>query len=258
MTCDIIGKKRLFEPKHAAVVKRLRCLQRRPPPPDRHELKRMVPQVDPRKGLHLAADDQFDVVVLRDLLDRLVHVLREQLESATEWRGRLVQERHNAAATNNLEVVKELDGRISEFGDRAVRLERQLLATEDAISQAVINGVGRERGVNVEIAPIPPIPPIPRFITTEPPGGSIARERVGMMMLGETLLFALLAVVLWRTAFRRGARSVQVGAGGGPQNTAQLQQSIDAIAVEVERISENQRFVTKLLNEQGAGAQSQP
>ena len=184
-------------------------------------------------------------------------VLREQLESATEWRGRLVQERHNAAATNNLEVVRELDGRISEFGDRAVRLERQLLATEDAISQAVTNGVGRERGVNVEIAPIPPIPPIPRFITTESSGGNIARERVGMMMLGEAILFALLAVVLWRTAFRRGARSVQVGAGGGPQNTAQLQQSIDAIAVEVERISENQRFVTKLLNEQGAGASSQ-
>ena len=31
----------------------------------------------------------------------------------------------------------------------------------------------------------------------------------------------------------------------------QLQQSVDAIAVEIERISENQRFVTKMLNENG-------
>ena len=31
----------------------------------------------------------------------------------------------------------------------------------------------------------------------------------------------------------------------------QLQQSVDAIAVEIERISENQRYVTKMLNESG-------
>jgi hypothetical protein len=36
-------------------------------------------------------------------------------------------------------------------------------------------------------------------------------------------------------------------------DVSQLQRSVDAIAVEVERISENQRFVTKLLNQQAPG-----
>ena len=51
-------------------------LQRRPPPPDWDELKRMVPQVDPRMGLHLAADDQFDIIVFRDLLQPRCRVHR--------------------------------------------------------------------------------------------------------------------------------------------------------------------------------------
>jgi len=37
-----------------------------------------------------------------------------------------------------------------------------------------------------------------------------------------------------------------------------MEQAIDAIAVEVERISEGQRFTTKLLSERGSGAGAQP
>src|SRR5919204_4043381 len=39
------------------------------------------------------------------------------------------------------------------------------------------------------------------------------------------------------------------------QRLERMEQAIDAIAVEVERISEGQRFVTRLLSERPAGAQ---
>jgi len=40
----------------------------------------------------------------------------------------------------------------------------------------------------------------------------------------------------------------------GDDRLARLEQAVDAIALEVERISEGQRFTTKLLSEQGRAA----
>ena len=180
--------------------------------------------------------------------------LREQLESVTEWRGRLVQERHNAQATGNTVVVQDLDGRIKEFGDRSKRIEQSLIATDDAIAQALANGVSSE-GVTVVTVPrmprIPEMPAIPGVPTVAqaPRGGDFTSRDIAVVALGQTLGFLLLAALIWRIAFRRGARSVQPVAGGRDVN--QLQQSVDAIAVEIERISENQRYVTKMLNEGG-------
>lgn len=175
--------------------------------------------------------------------------LREQLESTTDWRGRLVQERHNADATNNVAVVRELDGRIKELGERSTRMERALVQTDDAIAQALANGVtgGSGSAVTVTVPPMPAIPTIPPIRQINLGGGFSGRD-VSVFLFGEALAFVLLGVVMWRMAFRRGARSVQVSPG---RDATQLQQSLDAIAVEVERISENQRFVTKMLNEKG-------
>jgi hypothetical protein len=39
---------------------------------------------------------------------------------------------------------------------------------------------------------------------------------------------------------------------------ARMEQAIDSIAIEVERISEGQRFTTKLLSERNNGAASEP
>jgi hypothetical protein len=74
----------------------------------------------------------------------------------------------------------------------------------------------------------------------------VDRDVLIAALLGEALAFVLIGAVLMRRAFRRGQREAL--AQGIPRDP-QLQQSIDAIALEVERISENQRFVTKLLHE---------
>ena len=173
--------------------------------------------------------------------------LKAQLEEVTSWRGRLVQERHNAAATGNNVVVAELDARIRELGARSTRIERQMLSADDAIAQAVASGVGE---AEVHTITVPP-PPSPTVFTTVPEfhvGGGFTGRDMAVMLFGEAVLFALIGMVLWRRAFRSGARTA---VPSGQRDVSQLQQSVDAIAVEVERISENQRFVTKLLNEKG-------
>ena len=68
---------------------------------------------------------------------------------------------------------------------------------------------------------------------------------------------------LWTCGFAsgralNGAEHPQVRADGGhlreDQRLARLEQAVDAIAIEVERISEGQRFTTRLLSEQKEAA----
>jgi hypothetical protein len=67
------------------------------------------------------------------------------------------------------------------------------------------------------------------------------------------------AIALSRFIWKRAAAPPRPGVLDpmAAQRLEQLQQSVDTIAIEVERISESQRFVTKLLSEQpalGAGS----
>jgi hypothetical protein len=62
-----------------------------------------------------------------------------------------------------------------------------------------------------------------------------------------TVAVSFLSVLkVWLTRKRREPIAVQ---GYDPEAIAQLQASVDAISIEIERISEGQRFTTKLLNE---------
>ena len=72
-------------------------------------------------------------------------------------------------------------------------------------------------------------------------------------------MFAMVAVVAIGVPVARGlARRLEQGGSGSPKMSAdvvarleRMEQAIDSIAVEVERISEGQRFTTKLLAERG-------
>jgi hypothetical protein len=58
---------------------------------------------------------------------------------------------------------------------------------------------------------------------------------------------------LWRGAPRRDAAQPQTSLADS-QRLERLEQAMDAIAIEIERISEGQRFVTKVLAERPARA----
>ena len=77
----------------------------------------------------------------------------------------------------------------------------------------------------------------------------VPREAVARFMMFEALAFVLLGVVFYKWVMRRAREGFGRGAPEDGRRLDQLQNSVDAIAVEVERISENQRYVTKALNE---------
>jgi hypothetical protein len=72
----------------------------------------------------------------------------------------------------------------------------------------------------------------------------------GMMAGGFSVLFASLVLFFFaRRRWKRRARGISAPDGDSTQRLERLENGMDAIALEIERISEGQRFVTKLLSE---------
>jgi hypothetical protein len=79
-----------------------------------------------------------------------------------------------------------------------------------------------------------------------------------------TIILAVVAVagimgVLWMWVNRPSRAAIpQADLREIREGLARMEQSIDVIAVEVERLSEGQRFTTKLLSDQGRGVPQIP
>ena len=117
------------------------------------------------------------------------------------------------------------------------------------------------------VAPAPPVPPAsPReWVITDQHG---RRTVIGMPNSNEIIppqavdislafFFTVAAIIIGLPIARAFARRMDRKGGGAAQiptevsaQLAHLNQAVDAIAVEVERISEGQRFTTRLLSEQ--------
>jgi hypothetical protein len=197
--------------------------------------------------------------------------LREQLNSMTDRRGTLAQERLNAQARADAgggapdrAIVSEYEQRMNDLGKRMRAIETELDKTEDQITEARAKLGGSERA---DATPaVPPVPDFPVIAGAFPGGAQVfgfpgSREReTQLRMKYERIMFAegatllLLAVIgmrmVWVSAKRKFARAFDAVPG-----MTDLRQSIDAIAVEVERISENQRYVTRMLTEGQAPVQ---
>ena len=81
------------------------------------------------------------------------------------------------------------------------------------------------------------------------------RDRGQQMGFAGFVIFIVAAVIILRPVARalarrmEGARPVTDAAGNDTRETLQrMEHAIDAMAIEIERISENQRFTTKLLS----------
>jgi hypothetical protein len=130
--------------------------------------------------------------------------------------------------------------------------------------RAEIAGAGGQGGT-----PLPPAPPdAPRVITIRGPNGEQtvvgvpaydANEIIPPQAVDISLafFFTVAAIIIGLPLARAFARRMDRKTGGTAQipgevsaQLAQLNQAVDAIALEVERISEGQRFTTRLLSEQ--------
>jgi hypothetical protein len=83
-------------------------------------------------------------------------------------------------------------------------------------------------------------------------GGGPPMDITAMFAIVTVFVLAPLAIALARNLWKRGSRPpAPVIDKETAERLRRLEQSIDSIAVEVERISEGQRFVTKLMSERG-------
>jgi hypothetical protein len=137
-------------------------------------------------------------------------------------------------------------------------------ARAEAAAQAALAQTG-------QLPPVPPVPPTnPRTFTIQGPQGQTVVSGFDNVIPPQAVdisiaFFIMLAVIIIGLPLARAfARRMDRKTGGGQVPTeiasqiAHLNQAVDAIAVEVERISEGQRFTTRLLTEQRDSGQTLP
>ena len=202
------------------------------------------------------AQSQIAVPKTAQELSRLIgrrDELRDQLEEATEQRAELANNVSRIGPSEPAVRAGPL-ARLQAADERIVKLTRDLQLADDAILEAKSKGVTSD-GETHEVYVTPPAPPVwgmgpVTFGDTHQPTW---RERAldSLQVTGPiTLLSVLLvgAVIYWRLsrAMKNQINRLQATQTGA---LMQLQQSLDSVAVEIERVSENQRFVTKLVGE---------
>lgn len=161
--------------------------------------------------------------------------LRGQLESLVEQRHGLLRELEDhdgvpgPARTGMEQRIVQLDQRIAEV-DKAIATADADVARTAAVPGAVV------------IQPQPPVnfgPPDEAFI-------------VGMVMMA--VVFLPISLAFARRLWRRGTAGAAAAAALPRElmeRLGRLEQMGESTAVEVERIGEGQRFVTRLLTERG-------
>jgi hypothetical protein len=97
------------------------------------------------------------------------------------------------------------------------------------------------------------VPQSPLFIRKSPPDPTALWASVFTIVL----LFFPISITLARRMWRRTPSASAPIPAALDERLARIEQSVEATAIEVERIGEGQRFVTRLLTESREGAQAQ-
>ncbi|MDP1892424.1 MAG: hypothetical protein Q8K55_16170 [Gemmatimonadaceae bacterium] len=161
--------------------------------------------------------------------------LSRQLTSATGRRSEVVRE-----MGRNVNGREGLESRLTVLDERIVQLEKDIAQNGQLLASAPSNLVEETLPPSMMVGPI---------------GG-----RINVNDISIALIFAIglpLAIAYSVRTLRRGARAVAAFPSAVAERIARIENAVDTIALEVERISEGQRFVTKLMsetNQLGAGA----
>jgi cell division protein FtsB len=177
---------------------------------------------------------EFDALVSRRAeLQTQIEQLRENREKLTD----AIDDMGDSPGRSAMQL------RVREVDERTLRLDRELDAVNDQIAASPIV----IRGQVVTTAP-------PR---RDPMEEAFARNLVPLAGMFSTFLLLPLGIALARLLWKRGTAVAERPALNEQAMVArleQLQTSMDAMALEVERISENQRYVTKLMGEKDRAA----
>jgi hypothetical protein len=128
-----------------------------------------------------------------------------------------------------------LQARLADVDGRISALDKQLAVADQQVAEAI--------AVPGAVIPDPPRPIVPR---NGPPEEAF--------ILGAVIsVFVLmpLAVGYARRLWKRSATAVMELPGELSERLTRLEQAVDAVAVELERVGEGQRYVTNLFADQG-------
>ena len=154
--------------------------------------------------------------------------LSNQLQSVDGRRGRLMSQLKQATDPT---VIKGLEERIALLDGRQLQLESDIQATGQALTS-------QEAGLLASSS-------VPVF------GGLRQNQVMTLSVLSIIFVLFPLAIGVARAMMKRSARPGPPAAvfTETAQRLERLESAVDAIAIEIERVSEGQRFVTKLLSE---------
>jgi hypothetical protein len=155
--------------------------------------------------------------------------LSTQLKSVDGRRSKLISQ---LKQTTDPTAIQGLEARLSLLDARQLQLESDIQQTGQQLT-------GPAAGMIASTA----APPI--F------AGLSQNQVMALSVLSILFIFFPLAIGAARAAWKRSGRPVppQAVFTETAQRLERLEASVDAIAIEIERISEGQRFVTKLLSE---------
>src|ERR1051325_6833093 len=158
--------------------------------------------------------------------------LKSQLQDFAERRRNVASNLIGADAAARPGYIGRLDNL-----DKSINtLQDQITQLNIALAQAPLNVVASSQQ--------PPFDP--NLL-----GDRVGRDIVPIVAILSVFVLGPIALTFSRMIWKRTSNAPRVASvdPNTVQRIDQLQQSVDAIAIEVERISEGQRFVTKLLNE---------
>lgn len=173
-------------------------------------------------------------------LERRIRTLRDQLQDAAA--------RRNTVADN----LKSADEQArSGYVERLQILDTRIIALENEISNSV-----------ARLAEAPPSARFQAMAIQQPPrpdevGRGALESAIPIVAIISVFGIAPIAIAIARFIWKRSTAPALKTVGPDPatqDRLEHLQQSMDAIAIEVERISEGQRFVTKLMSDRQLGA----
>lgn len=180
-------------------------------------------------GTPVAAAPGTPAQVYRALVSQR-EILGNQLSDANALRQNLVSQlsgQNQSAATK-----ASLEKRIANVDERITDLDKQVAKSDQAVAQAAA-----VPGATVR----PPEPP-----QRGPTDGEFA-----IMALFLVVAVLPMSIAFARRVWRRSARAVVTLPPEMSERMESLERGVDAIALEVERIGEGQRFVTQALTERG-------
>jgi len=179
----------------------------------------------------------------RPLTARDVQALRQrggelsrQLTSANNRRNELSNALEDAEGVNR----QGIEQRIAQLDQRIMGIEADIAANGRRLASAPARAL-----------------PVSSESSVPAPFGLSSDQITGISIVGTLFVLFPLSVAMARNIWRRGSRhAAPVQSAESTQRMERLEQAVDAIAIEIERVSEGQRFVTRLLTEGSAPALS--